>query len=106
MIADESYDIALTIHVSERKEGTWSIIIDGQKQHGESLSDKRQYVTADMHRKEQTSFAESIDLNQWKSTADRILNLDEIYEQCRSQELVHTGMMKAKGRIYEAKEGL
>lgn len=105
LIADESYDIALTIHVSERKEGTWSIIIDGQKQHGESLSDKRQYVTADMHRKEQTAFAESIDLNQWKSTADRILNLDEIYEQCRSQELVHTGMMKAEGQIYEAKEG-
>lgn len=75
------------------------------KQHGESLSDKRQYVTADMHRKEQTAFAESIDLNQWKSTADRILNLDEIYEQCRSQELVHTGMMKAEGQIYEAKEG-
>ncbi|MEC1541502.1 polyketide synthase PksM [Bacillus subtilis] len=105
LIADESYDIALTIHVSERKEGTWSIIIDGQKQHGESLSDKRQYVTADMHRKEQTAFAESIDLNQWKSTADRILNLDEIYEQCRFQKLVHTGMMKAKGRIYETKEG-
>ncbi len=105
LIADESYDIALTIHVSERKEGTWSIIIDGQKQHGESLSDKRQYVTADMQRKEQTAFAESIDLNQWKRTADRILNLDEIYEQCRSQELVHTGMMKAEGQIYETKEG-
>lgn len=105
LTADESHDVALTIHVSESKEGTWSIIIDGQKQHGDSLSDKRQYVTADMHRKERTAFAETIDLNQWKRTAGRILNLDEIYEQCRSQQLVHTGMMKAEGQIYETKEG-
>ncbi|MCY8659322.1 polyketide synthase dehydratase domain-containing protein, partial [Bacillus spizizenii] len=105
MIADKSYDIALTIHVSENKKGKWSIIIDGQKQRGESLSDKRQYVTADMHRKERTALAESIDLNQWKRTADRSLNLDEIYEQCRSQQLVHTGMMKAEGQIFKTKEG-
>ncbi|MCY8787193.1 SDR family NAD(P)-dependent oxidoreductase [Bacillus inaquosorum] len=105
LTADESHDIALTIHASESKEGTWSIIIDGQKQHGESLSDKRQYVTAEMRRKERTAFAETINLNQWKSTADRILNLDDLYEQCRSQQLVHTGMMKAEGQIYETKEG-
>ncbi|MEG7378239.1 SDR family NAD(P)-dependent oxidoreductase [Bacillus subtilis] len=105
LIADELYDIALTIHVSESKKGTWSIIIDGQKQRGESLSDKRQYVTADMHRKERTAFEDSIDHNQWKHTAERILNLDELYEQCRSQELVHTGMMKAEGQIYKTKEG-
>ncbi|KAA6474297.1 SDR family NAD(P)-dependent oxidoreductase [Bacillus swezeyi] len=105
LIAEASYDIALTVQVSESKKGTWSVIIDGQKQHGESFSDKRRYASAEMHYREPAVFTEKIDLNQWKKTADRILNLDDIYDQCRRRELVHTGMMKAEGQVYETKEG-
>lgn len=39
-----------------------------------------------------------------EKAAGRILNLDDIYDQCRRQELVHTGMMKAEGQVYETNE--
>ncbi|PAY12901.1 SDR family NAD(P)-dependent oxidoreductase [Bacillus sp. 7705b] len=106
LIAEASYDIALTIQVSESKKGTWSILIEGQKQHGESLSGHRRYASAEMHHKAPAAFTEKIDLHQWKKAAGRILNLDDIYDQCRRQELVHTGMMKAEGQVYETKEAV
>lgn len=66
LIAEASYDIALTIQVSESKKGTWSILIEGQKRHGESLSGHRRYASAEMHHKAPAAFTEKIDLHQWK----------------------------------------
>ncbi|MGY3837443.1 SDR family NAD(P)-dependent oxidoreductase [Bacillus atrophaeus] len=105
LIAEETYDIILSIHVSESNEGKWVIQIDGQKQQGDLLTDKKQYVTAEMHQRESVAFSETIDMTHWEKTADRVVHLHDIYDQCRRHELVHTGMMKAKGQIYETGEG-
>ncbi|MCY8818035.1 polyketide synthase dehydratase domain-containing protein, partial [Bacillus atrophaeus] len=105
LIAEETYDIILSIHVSESNEGKWVIQIDGQKQQGDLLTDKKQYVTAEMHQRESVAFSETIDMTHWEKTADKVVDLHDIYDQCRRHELVHTGMMKAKGQIYETGEG-
>lgn len=63
-------------------------------------------MKADMHAHSLAVFEETLDLNQMKAAAQNVVQLDDVYEQCRHQELVHSEYMKASGYIYEEEDGV
>ncbi|HML90062.1 MAG TPA: SDR family NAD(P)-dependent oxidoreductase [Methylomusa anaerophila] len=101
---DKDYDVMLSIQFSEIEAGQWQIVVEGQEQRndGTLARDKKRYVTAEMHQTGPVIFNETLDFNQIKRSAKRIVSLEEVYGQCRLQDLVHTGFMKAAGKIYES----
>lgn len=102
LVAGQDYSIILSIRCSETKEGQWQITVEGQEQHqGNPSLDKKCYATAEMYRGEPVIFEETLDLNLIKQSAKRIVYLDQVYEQCQHRELVHTGFMKAEGKVYD-----
>jgi polyketide synthase PksN len=102
LIIRKDHDVMLTLQYSEIREGQWQIVVDGQEQSmdGNLASDKR-YVTAEMHHIGPVIFDETLEFNQIKHAAKNVISLDEIYDQCRLQDLIHNGFMKAIGKIYE-----
>ncbi|MED1738767.1 SDR family NAD(P)-dependent oxidoreductase [Bacillus swezeyi] len=99
--------IVLNIQCAEKKEGHWQITAKGfEKRHGKEASDEKLYMKADMHTAVPAVFEETLELKQIKASADTIIRLDDVYEQCRRQELVHSGYMKAQGCIYEEEDGV
>ncbi|MGD2088021.1 MAG: SDR family NAD(P)-dependent oxidoreductase, partial [Candidatus Aminicenantes bacterium] len=98
----QDYNVMLSIRCSQSREGQWQIRVEGQEQrNGILAADKKRYITAEMHRKDPVVFKETLDLDQIKQSAKKIVGLDEMYKQCRRQDLVHTGLMKAEGKIYD-----
>ncbi len=94
--------VVLRIQCKEVSNGHWQITVEGQeKQNGQLLANSKQYVKAEMLEGPQTNFEESLALDEMAGNAGRSIMLDELYQQCLSQELVHTGMMKAEGQIHE-----
>ncbi|WAT23108.1 SDR family NAD(P)-dependent oxidoreductase [Bacillus halotolerans] len=97
----------LDIDCTEKNEGHWQITVKGfEKRRDKEASDEKLYMKADMHTDVPAVFEETLELNHLKATPDTIVQLDEVYEQCRRQELVHSGYMKANGHIYEEEEGV
>ncbi|MBP2630952.1 MAG: pksN 10 [Firmicutes bacterium] len=103
LIVGKDYDVLLTLQCSEIREGQWHIVVEGQERRndGTVVLNKKRYVTAEMHKIGSVIFDETLDLNQIEHLAKSVGSLDEVYEQCRLQDLVHTGLMKAEGKIYE-----
>ncbi len=103
LIVGKNYDVLLTLQCSEIREGQWHIVVEGQERRndGTVVLNKKRYVTAEMHKIGSVIFGETLDLNQIEHLAKSVGSLDEVYEQCQLQDLVHTGLMKAEGKIYE-----
>jgi 3-oxoacyl-(acyl-carrier-protein) synthase/acyl carrier protein len=102
LIVEQHYDVMLSIQCTESRDGQWQIRVEGQEKHNETLvPDKKLYITAEMHQREDVVFEEMIDINSIKESAAKIANIDEAYEKYRHQGLVHTGFMKAEGLIYD-----
>ncbi|MGG4453264.1 SDR family NAD(P)-dependent oxidoreductase [Brevibacillus porteri] len=102
IMVGQDYDVMLSIQCTQIKEGQWQIRMEGQTQHNGILdSEKKLYVTADMHQSASAQFDETLDLPIREQAVNKRINLHDVYEQCRRQELVHTGFMKAEGTIYE-----
>ncbi|WP_429843904.1 SDR family NAD(P)-dependent oxidoreductase [Brevibacillus sp. FIR094] len=102
IIVGQDYDVMLSIWCTQGKAGQWQIRMEGQIQRNGILdSEKKLYVTADMHQMASAQFDETLDLPILKQAVNKKINLHDVYEQCRRQELVHTGFMKAEGTIYE-----
>ncbi|MCW3466421.1 SDR family NAD(P)-dependent oxidoreductase [Chitinophaga nivalis] len=59
------------------------------------------YVTALMKRVAPIVFNETMDVAVMKKQAAAVVDIEEIYARSRSQELIHTGLMKADGYIYK-----
>lgn len=94
--------VVLRIQCKEVSNGHWLIAVEGQeKQNGHSLADSKQYVKAEMLECPQTNFEESLAFDEMLGHEGRSIMLEELYQQCRNQELVHTGFMKAEGQIHE-----
>ncbi|WP_276736064.1 type I polyketide synthase [Bacillus sp. (in: firmicutes)] len=99
--------IVLDIQCTEKKEGKWQISAKGfEKRDGNKASEEKLYMKADMHVHAPVVFEETLDLNQIKTAAQNIVQLDDVYKQCRRQELVHSEYMKAEGCIYEEEDGV
>ena len=102
LTAGKGYDIMLDISCIESKDGEWQIRIDGsQSQNGVVSPDKKLYITARMVQTDPAIFEETLDFHQMKQSARNVLDIEKVYERCRSSELVHTGIMKTEGNIYE-----
>ncbi len=102
LIVVQDHPIVLSIRCSKKTEQYWQIRVEGQEEHnGSKNSEKKLYVTAEMHHIESLDFEESLNLDEIKSHAKRMIHLDELYERSRGQELVHSGFIKAEGKVYE-----
>ncbi|QDS33253.1 SDR family NAD(P)-dependent oxidoreductase [Brevibacillus brevis] len=102
IMVGQDYDVMLSIQCTQGKAGQWQIRMEGQTQRNGILdSEKKLYVTADMHQSASAQFDETLDLPILEQAVNKKINLHDVYEQCRRQELVHTGFMKAEGTIYE-----
>ena len=98
----QDQDVMLGIRCSEMNDGQWRIVLEGQERHNGALAlDKKRYAAAEMHQKKPVVFKETLDMRKIKQSAGRIVSLDEVYQQCRRQDLEHTGFMKAEGAIYD-----
>ncbi|TCS93646.1 SDR family NAD(P)-dependent oxidoreductase [Hazenella coriacea] len=107
LIVGPNEEIMLNIQCRESQEGQWRISIDGQVlQNGAVAQGTKQYVTAEMFKRKPVEFEETLNLQVRKQSAKNIVDLDEIYEQCQHQELMHTGFMKAIGQIYDVDESV
>ncbi|WJQ79782.1 SDR family NAD(P)-dependent oxidoreductase [Brevibacillus brevis] len=102
IMVGQNYDVMLSIQCTQGKAGQWQIRMEGRTQRNGILdSEKKLYVTAEMHHHASAPFDETLDLPMLEQEANKKINLHDVYEQCRRQELVHTGFMKAEGTIYE-----
>lgn len=105
--AEQDAVIVLNIQCAEKKEGKWQITAKGiEKRDGKEVSEEKLYMKADMHADSPAIFEETLDLSQIKASAQNVVQLDDVYEQCRRQELVHSEYMKASGCIYEEEDGV
>ncbi|MFH6681427.1 SDR family NAD(P)-dependent oxidoreductase [Bacillus amyloliquefaciens] len=107
LIAKEDSAVKLTVECTEVKEGHWKLTAKGAEVSGGRVQpDERIYVKAEMHETAPAVFSDTIDLDSVKREAERTIDLNELYAQCRSQELVHSGYMKAEGDVFEERDGV
>jgi polyketide synthase PksN len=107
LVVGRDYHVMLSIHCSESKAGQWQIVVEGREQRNGTLSPNiKRYITAEMHRIEPIVFEETLDLEAMKQSASKTIGLNEFYEQYRRREMVHTGFMKAEGRVYVLDTGI
>lgn len=107
LTVEQNAVIVLDVQCTEKKEGKWQITAKGfEKRGGNKASEEKVYMKADMHAHSPAVFEETLDLNQIKAAAQNVIQLDDVYEQCRRQELVHSEYMKASGHIYEDENGV
>ncbi|MBH8605687.1 beta-ketoacyl synthase N-terminal-like domain-containing protein [Thermoactinomyces sp. CICC 10522] len=100
---DRPVNLAVTF---ENVSDHWKIKVEGEEtdERGNRLPAHR-YITAELHQ-ETVAFSEKIDIGGLKWEAVRHFDLDKVYEKARQQGLVHTGMIKAQGEIYQHDSGV
>ncbi|MCW3466422.1 SDR family NAD(P)-dependent oxidoreductase [Chitinophaga nivalis] len=86
---------------ADRLQQHWEIQVSGEiLQEGVATGERRIYATADMNLLTAVSFEEVLSPDVVQQAAHKIIDLEEIYTQCASRGLVHTGFMKTNGAIY------
>lgn len=94
--------VRLGVHCNETSAGSWKIRLEGRNQRDGILEPETTlYATAEMSLIEPVSYDETLDVSSVKRSAIRELGIYDLYEEYQSQELVHTGFMKAEGQVYE-----
>lgn len=107
LIAKEDSAVKLTVECTKVKEGRWKLTAKGAEVSGGRVQpEERIYVKAEMHETAPAVFSDTLDLDSVKREAERTIDLNELYAQCRSQELVHSGNMKAEGEVFEERDGV
>lgn len=105
VVAPDS-EIQLTIACTEAKPGLWHIRIEGQVLQSVGRSDEKiRYASAEMSKRTPKLYDETLVFTHAKAAAKHVADLEELYGQCRRQELVHTGFMKAEGLVYVTDTG-
>ncbi|SKB15922.1 hypothetical protein PL11201_80232 [Planktothrix sp. PCC 11201] len=102
LIVGTSGSIKLLLQADEVSKGLWSIALQDREQHNDSVTQKPQlYIKAEMyHHSTAPIFEEHLDFQTLQSASKTQISLCDIYAQCRSQQLIHSGIMKAEGTIY------
>ncbi len=97
LIASKDKEVTLHVRCEEVASGRWRIVMEG----GE---DNKRYATAEMLQTAPVVFAKEPVALDWakqeNKKAKEVLDLEAAYEFCRELELLHTGFMKAKGKVY------
>ncbi|MCP5005109.1 MAG: hypothetical protein GY941_14420, partial [Planctomycetes bacterium] len=100
LIVSKNVPANLTIEAKETEEGIWKVQVS---EGSHTTADEQQdwlYITGEMHPVDPVTFKESVNLEETLSARDSETNLRQVYQHCQTQELVHTGMMKAEGSVY------
>ncbi|HEU4816168.1 type I polyketide synthase, partial [Janthinobacterium sp.] len=87
-------------------DGHWDISIGRQATQEGTPSC---YATAEMHPCAPAAFASLVsagDMGAARSGAIRSRDMQDVYAQCRQQELVHRGFMQAVGTVYQAADAV
>lgn len=95
LIVPKDKQVELTI-VFEQKEDVWFVKVQGEDQ---------MYASAEFHL-ETKCYTDVISLEMEKEKADTVFQMDSIYENARTHELIHTGIMKVLGKCYLTDEQL
>lgn len=102
LIIGKDYTLLIEIEAVENVQGQWFITVEGAEvRKGISTKEKKRYATAEMVTIESCVFKTVLDIDSLQDSAETMLDMEKIYQQCRSQEMIHTGFMKAEGTIYK-----
>jgi len=100
LIVGKDYCVLLDIQCSESKKGQWEIRVEGREQHsGDKAFGKKLYITALMLEEAAAVFDETLDMDMLRHSEKESIDIDEVYNIYRSHDLVHTGFIKAEGRV-------
>ncbi|MEE8056697.1 MAG: SDR family NAD(P)-dependent oxidoreductase [Pseudomonadales bacterium] len=96
LIVSQSSPVELKIEALEET-SYWKLTVSDL-----SASDSQSplYITAEMHRVEPIDFDEVINLEESIKACEGYQRIETLYQQAQTQQLNHTGMMKAEGRVY------
>ncbi len=100
--------VQVSITCDRFENGIWTIKVSGQKYINGNLKADTEllYVSAEMSHVKATVFNEKIDVDALKKNAKQIRPLQEDYAVCSENELVHSGLMKAQGEVYDIEDGV
>ncbi|OMF27826.1 SDR family NAD(P)-dependent oxidoreductase [Paenibacillus sp. FSL H8-0259] len=101
----ENEEIRLQLHCVEAQKGQWQIRVEGEITGTEEES-AGPFMTAEMHRCPPVRFEHSVDADRIRSLAGSRTDMALLYEQCRALGLVHSGFMKAEGRLFDEADSL
>ncbi|MCP5007373.1 MAG: SDR family NAD(P)-dependent oxidoreductase, partial [Planctomycetes bacterium] len=98
LIVSKNVSAHLKIEAKETEEGVWRV----QVSEGSHTTEEQDslYITGEMHPVNPVTFKESVNIEETLSAGDSETNLQQVYQHYQTQELVHTGMMKAEGNVY------
>nr|WP_264294536.1 beta-ketoacyl synthase N-terminal-like domain-containing protein [Bacillus thuringiensis] len=100
LVVHEDRPIRLTIDCIEQEEGHWRVRLEGE----EAVGVKTVYAVADMLRCIPMDYEESVDFESVRNAATRSFSMDELYKRWSKQQLIHTGLMKTEGQVFEDDE--
>lgn len=99
LIVTENMYVKLRISV-EKQENHWNIAINGSEvNENENTMQYKLYATAELYR-EAILLNGQINDEAIKQLSVENVNIETIYEECRRHELIHKGMIKARGKVY------
>jgi acyl transferase domain-containing protein/thioesterase domain-containing protein/acyl carrier protein len=102
LIVDKGASIKLSLQADEVSKGLWSIQLqDWQQRDRQVATESLLYIKAEMHHcSEAPVFEDYLDFQALQTTSKTQISLHDIYAQCSSQGLIHSGIMKAEGTVY------
>ena len=102
LVASETVNVLLEIEVNEIHPGRWSLVAVGRRSaSGEPSGEPVRYFTAAVERTEANAFGGRLNLQEVAASARARYPLETTYSQCRVRGLVHSGLMKPEGTVYE-----
>ncbi len=100
LTVSQDHSVLLTIEYTQTPQHNWKIRIEGEEQrNGKITTPKKLYITAEMHTINTISFNETLDISTLQQVKNT-LELEDVYKRFRAQDLIHTGFIKAEGKIY------
>lgn len=96
LAATDDGKILLSVVAEEVSPELRKLEVHGREEPGETAV----YAMAEIHRVEELTFEERIDIENERAQADQVLPMEDAYLHYRSRELVHSGGMKVEGEIF------
>ncbi|KPA18324.1 polyketide synthase [Candidatus Magnetomorum sp. HK-1] len=107
LIVGKQLSVLLSMQSETIDDNTFNIRLEGKNvKNGNVGDDTTCYVTCEMHKVVSVCFDETIDIEQIKLSASSVLDFESIYEKCRQYHMVHTGFMKAEGKVFITDTGI
>ncbi|MEA5576032.1 SDR family NAD(P)-dependent oxidoreductase [Anabaena sp. UHCC 0451] len=102
LIVNQGASLRLLLQADEVSKGLWSIQLqDWPQGDSQVATESLLYIKAEMlHCSEAPGFKDYLDFPSLQTASKTQISLHDIYAQCSSQGLIHSGMMKAEGTVY------